>query len=227
MNQNENEVIVRVHPFPTLVAQSLQLTALARDAPAGALQVLASSALVFAAMSLECAATSCLEFTKIPKAPRSTVDRTLSIVDKFDLLHWLAVRSPLDRGRPEVQRIDDLVKARNRLVHARMTRQPFGAIRTFVAGEEVEIKSDKTLWNALQIPKDERRWSGEHAARAIKAVVDFLNYFFLDACKIENKSAALMLCTSSGDVVLLTPWESQILSDVAHSLGLRLRFLGL
>jgi hypothetical protein len=224
--KKQDEATVRVHPFPTLIAQSLQLTVLAHEESPGAVQVLANSALVFAAMSLECAATSCLEFTKIPKAPHGTIDRTLSVIDKFDLLHWLAVRAPLDRGQLTVQKIDDLVKARNRLVHARMKRQPFGAIRKFAVGEEVEVGSDKALWSALRIPKDERSWDGEHAKHAITAVVEFLNYFFFEACKTDEKKVAQMLCTSSGDVIFKTPWESQVLSSAAHRFGLKLRFLG-
>lgn len=228
MNQEkQDEAIVRVHPFPTLIAQALQLTALAHEAGPGAVQVLANSALVFAAMSLECAAASCLEFTKIPKAPHGTMDRTLSVIDKFDLLHWFAVRSPLARGAVAVQKIDDLVKARNRLVHARMKRQPFGMTRTFAAGEGVEVRADKALWSALQIPKDERSWDGEHAKQAITATVEFLNYFFFEACKIDEKDVVGMLCTSSGDIIFKTPWESQVLSSAAHRFGLRLRFLGL
>jgi hypothetical protein len=225
--KKQDEATVRVHPFPTLIAQSLQLTALAHDASPGAVQVLANSALVFAAMSLECAATSCLEFTKIPNAPHSKIDRTLSVIDKFDLLHWLAVRAPLDRGQLAVQKIDDLVQARNGLVHARMKRQPFGAIREFAAGEEDEVESDKALWNALRIPKDERSWNGEHAKRAITAAVEFLNYFFFEACKIDEKKVTQMLCTSSGDVIFHTEWESQVLSSAAPRFGLKLRFLGL
>jgi hypothetical protein len=223
----EDEATVRVHPFPTLIAQCVQLTTLAHDASPDAVQVLANSALVFAAMSLECAATSCLEFTKIPKAPHGAIDRTLSVIDKFDLLHWLAVRAPLDRGQLAVQKIDDLVKARNRLVHARMKRLPFGAIRKFAVGEGVEVESDKALWSAIRIPKDERNWDCEHAKHAITAAVEFLNYFFFEACKIDEKKVAQMLCTSSGDVIFRTPWESQILSSAAHRFGLKLRFLWL
>lgn len=223
----QDEATVRVHPFPTLIAQSLQLTTLAHEAGPDTVQVLAKSALVFAVMSLECAATSCLEFTKIPKAPHGKIDRTLSVIDKFDLLHWFAVRAPLDRGQLALQKIDDLVNARNEIVHARIKRQPFGPIREFAAGEEVEVGFDRTLWNALRIPKDERSWDGEHAKHAITAAVEFLNYFFFEACRIEEKLVAQMLCTSSGDAIFHTPWESHVLSGAASRLGLKLRFLGL
>lgn len=118
--KKQDEATVRVHPFPTLIAQSLQLTALAYDASPSAVHVLANSALVFAVMSLECAATSCLEFTKIPKEPHGTIDRTLSVIDKFDLLHWLAVRASLDRGQLAVQKIDDL--GRNTTIIGRFRR---------------------------------------------------------------------------------------------------------
>lgn len=225
--KKQGAAVLRVHPFPTLIGQALQLTGLAGSASSGAVQVLAKSALVFAAMSLECAATSCLELVRIPKDPHGRIDRALSVIDKFDLLHWFSVRTPLDRGKHMVQRIDDLVSARNGLVHARVSREPFDASREWVVGEEVEVGSNKAVWNALRIPKDERSWDGEHAKLVIAAVVEFLNYFFLDACKIEQKKVIQMLCTSSGDVIFRTEWESQMLSDAAHRLGIRLRFLGL
>jgi hypothetical protein len=124
MNPKQPEpAILRIHPFPTRLAQTLQLTELAIGAGPGTVQVLANSAIAFASMSLECAATSCLEFAKLPKRPLGKIDR-LSVLDKFDLLHWMAVRMPLDRGLPLTQKMDDLVSARNELVHARMKRVP-------------------------------------------------------------------------------------------------------
>lgn len=227
MNQKkQDEAILRVHPFPTLIAQTLQLADFACGASPGAVQVLAKAALVFAAMSLECAATSCLELAKIPKEPHGKIERSLSVVDKFDVLHWFAVRTALDRGRQAVQKVADLVSARNELIHARVKREPFGAIREYVVGEGVEAGSDRETWNALRIPKDERSWNGEHATHAITAVVEFLNYFFFEACKLEQKKVVQMLCTSSGDVILKTPWESEVLSTAEHRFGLKLRFLG-
>jgi len=220
------DAILRTHPFPTLIAQTLQLACLAEDASPGAVQVLAKSALVFAAMSLECAATSCLELTKIPKGPHGKIDRSLSLIDKFDVLHWFATRAALDRGHRRVQKISDLVLARNRIVHARVERESIGASREYVVGEGVETGHDKGTWNALGIPKDELSWNGEHARLAITAAVEFLNYFFFEACKIEQKKVLAMLCTSSGDAIFHKPWESQVLSSAKPKFGLELRFLG-
>jgi hypothetical protein len=223
--KKQGEAILRIHPFPTLIAQALQLASFAGSAHPGAAQVLAKSAIVFASMSLECAATSCLELTGIPKGPHGKIDRTLSVVDKFDMLHWLAVRTPLDRGRLTVQKIDDLVAARNMLVHPRVRREPIGACRHYAAGEGIDAGFDKTAWNALRIPKDERSWSGEHAENAIVAVVDFMNYFYFEACKIEQKRVVQMLCTSSGDAIFLTPWESEAISAAEERFGFKLRFV--
>jgi hypothetical protein len=226
MNQEEQEeAVLRVQPFPTLIAQALQLTELARKASPGEVQVLAKSVLVFAAMSLECAATSCLELAAIPKGPYGKIERALSVVDKFDMLHWLAVRAPLNRGQRLVQEIDDLISIRNGLVHARVRRESLGVRRAYVVGEQVEAGFNKALWSALRVPKDERSWSSEHAERAITTTVEFLNYFFFEACKIDQKKVTQMLCTSSGDVIFHTPWESHVLSDAVRRLGLSLRFL--
>lgn len=227
MNQTPDEAVLRVHPFPTLVAQTLQLAGLAIGAAPGVVQVLAKSSLVFAAMSLECAATSCLELARIPKGPHGKIDRALSVVDKFDVLHWLSARRPLDRGQHIVQRIDELSLARNGLVHARVKRQPMGPIRGYVVGDELEAGHEQAHWNALRVPKDERLWRGEDAKHAITAVVEFLNYFLFEACAIEQKTVVQMLCTSSGDAAFLTPWESQVLSSAEPTFGLKLRFLGL
>lgn len=225
MNQNkQGQAILRVHPFPTLLAQSLQLADLARVASPGAKQSLAKSAIVFAAMSLECAATSCLELVKLPKGPHGKIERC-GVLDKFDVLHWFATRVPLDRGRQVVQKIHDLIRVRNDLVHSRVRRLPFGKIREYVAEEGLEVDPDVSTWAALGIPKDEREWNDEHTIAAIGATVDFLNYFFLEACKLEKSKVAQMLCTSSGTVVFLTPWESQALSIAERQFGLKLHFL--
>ena len=115
---------------------------------------------------------------------------------------------------------------RNLLVHARVERQPFGPIREYAVGEGFEAASDKSLWNALRIPKDERSWDSQHAKHAITAAVEFLNYFFFDACKLEQKQVVRMLTTSSGTVISFTPWEKAVLSGAAKRFGLKLRFLG-
>lgn len=225
--KKQDEAVLRIHPFPMLIAQTLQLASFSVSASPGAVQVLAKSALVFAAMSLECAATACLELTQIPKEPHSKVDRTLSVIDKFDMLHWFAVRAPLNRGQQVVQKVSDLVAARNELVHARVRRKPFGTTRKITVGEKIDVGHDKAAWNSLRIPKDELSWNSDHAKLAITAVVEFLNYFFFEACKIDDKKIAQMLCTSSGDVIMFTQWEREILSSAEHGFGLKLRFLGL
>ena len=219
------DAVLRVHPFPTLIAQTLHLVELASGADPAGIQVLAKSAVVFAAMSLECAATSCLELAKIPEQPFSKIE-TLSVLDKFDMLQWFATRTPLDRSRQVVQKIRDLIAVRNGLVHARVKREPFGPVREFAAGEGFEAPVDKSLWNSLRIPKDERSWHGEHAKHAITAAVEFLNYFFFEACKLEQNTVVQMLSTSSGTVIFQTPWEKEILSEAERRFGLKLRFLG-
>ena len=220
------EAILRVHPFPTLLAQAIQLADFAGVAEPGSMQVFAKSAVVFAAMSLECAATSCLELTTLPSGPFGKIDRTLSVIDKFDLLLWFSTRNSLDRGLQTVQKVDNLVSLRNEIVHSRVKRQPFGPIRSLTVGEGVLANADEELWNELRIPKDEINWTGDHAKQVVVAVVEFLNYFFFEACKMDPKSVVQMLCTSSGDAVLFTKWQSQVLSSARDRLGLKLRFVG-
>ena len=102
----QTKAILSIHPFPTLLAQTFQLLEFASDADPAAVQVLAKSALVFAAMSLECAATSCIKYANIPERPFAKMD-TLSVLDKFEMLQWFATRTPLDRKRHVVQKIGD------------------------------------------------------------------------------------------------------------------------
>lgn len=222
----QSEAILRVHPFPTLIAQAIQLADLAGREVPGDVQVFTKAALVFTAMSLECAATSCLELAMLPDSPQGKIDRALGVLDKFDMLQWLSTHTPLDRGQCVVQKVQDLVDARNQLVHARVKRESFGPVRHYVVGAAFEAPHDKSLWNALRIPKNERSWSGEHAKLAIKAAVEFLNYFFFDACKLEQKAVVPMLSTSSGTAVAFTPWERQVLGGTEQRFGLKLRFLG-
>jgi hypothetical protein len=154
------------------------------------------------------------------------MERSLSVLDKFDLLHWLATRSAMERGRLVVQKIDDLIRVRNALVHARVQKEPFGIVREYDAGEQIDVNYDKANWNALGIPKNERDWNDEHTETVIISAVDFLNYFFFEACKLQESAVAKMLCTSSGEVILHTQWESEALSIGEHRFGIKLRFLG-
>ncbi len=221
----EHTAAVNINPFPTLVGQSFALDAMANQASAGDAPVLAKASITTTALGLECAAYCCFRRVKMSGELVERLHRGLPSLDKYDLLHWICTKRPLDRGNRHVRQAKELLSLRNSLVHPKVVRKTLPVKKHVRVGDEATFDPQIPPLEMLKIPGDERTWGPEHSRLAIIAALEFFNFFFVDACKSNVTALSAILCTSSGTACFLTPWERQMLALAPTNYGVPIRFL--
>lgn len=133
------------------------------------------------ALALECAANCLLTDTDIPSALRQDLDR-LPLISKYEVSLRIQEANVFERGRPEVQRVAELVKVRNEFVHTRIRniQSELGPLADQGSVVELPITFDGETWPVLQIPKRPVFWSADSALSVLAAVVSFLSYVLVD-----------------------------------------------
>lgn len=152
------------------------------------------AALVEAAMSMamfaiEASANCALEFYQCSQQMKASLDK-LSVLDKFEFLLHVRNRSALfDRGRKEMQQLQELIALRNSYVHPKVQEnlvQAQFSTHTF--------NGDVRKTKQLNIPNDSQHWKLEHVKVSIKAIAEFWNLFFVELCSmIPKESGRLFL----------------------------------
>jgi hypothetical protein len=229
MSEDNNHIVpVNINPFPMLLAEAISLDCLAHTTDIEiAESVLAKSAITSAALTLECAAHCCMERLDMSKHLIEKLDRELETLQKYDMLHWTLTKQPLDRGIAPVQRAHELIKIRNSLVHRKIIRKEFEIPKNLEDGYAAIFDIQLPPWPMIGIPGNPVYWKAAHSQAVIKVVIEFLNYFFVDACNIGRNTLATMLCTSSGMVWYLNEWEAGMLKTVNDLYGVSILFLDL
>lgn len=154
---------------------------------------LARAALMNAVFSIEAAANCALRCYPSSRTLHESLDK-LGILDKFEFL--LTTRSPnetFDRGRREMQEIQELISIRNKYVHPKSRQRPM----QFDAGtaEQVDFtfQIDAGTTKLLNIPNQHIAWDFQHAQSAILAVAQFLSLFLVKLCTFAPKDATRYL----------------------------------
>lgn len=143
--------------------------------------------------AIEAAANCVLGRYPCSRSMQESLDK-LGMLDKFEFL--LGARDPaatFDRGRIEIQGIQDLISLRNRYVHPKSRQRP----TQFRQTDSGEFKFDTEIptTNALAIPIDHTHWELEHAHDSIRATAAFLSLFFADLCRMPAKESTRFLAT--------------------------------
>jgi hypothetical protein len=129
------------------------------------------------ALVVEAAANSVFTRISFPPAVLKKIERNLGTFDKFDLFSLaLFKQSKFDRGRIATQQIDDLLDIRNEYVHPKLIARP--AVHKNEAKKEITFHCG--MYDYLKIDRSPRAWSGTQALTVLKAIDDFLTYYFLD-----------------------------------------------
>ena len=114
------------------------------------------------------------------------IERNLGTFDKLDMYSIaLFKKSKFDRGRLATQRIDDLLDVRNKYVHPKVIARP--AVHKDEAKKAITFHCG--TYEYLKIDRSPRAWSGDQALTVLKAVDEFLTYYFLEHAEMAAAQA--------------------------------------
>lgn len=230
MVTNEWEERWTFSPFPGLLADAIAFDGDAnQDTEAFDFRNrLAKASFACAVLALESAANSCLARMQYPESVRVQLDKAQPL-DKFTMLAD-ASGHLLDKGRREVQAARELMGLRNSYVHPKIQDRSL-KMRLNDQGERVYDHLDDELTQYLQLPRDFERWHGVHSRAAVRATIEFLNYFFMDLCRLSMEQASSLLCIFARGPVnsstMLVPSQSDLILTASRTYGHAIRFIRL
>lgn len=183
-------------PFFDLFCDAIQLARSCSDKGSNddLRKLLARAALMNAIFSIEAAANCALRCYPSSRALHESLDK-LGILDKFEFL--LATRNrneSFDRGRREIQQIQELISVRNKYVHPKSRQRPMQFEAGTAQPAAFTFKTDGGATKLLNIPHQRTSWDFQHAQSAIIAVAQFLSLFFVRLCAFSPKDATRYLC---------------------------------
>lgn len=232
---SNNEATFRYSVFEELFYDSVHLAYLAHDRAileddddyhgSQVSSTLARASIVSSMLTFECSANCCLDVLPWPRALRDDIDK-LPALSKFELfLKSRDATKVIDRGSPAIQGIDDLKSLRDRYVHPKVRRAEWTSLSA--TRKTVDLGCSQSL----KLPIDTDLWMPKHSVVALRAVSQFLNYFFLDLCELSTNQTCELL-VGSGDVDLVHPagYHMDSIGDLTRAIDewqLSFRFLGL
>ena len=170
----------------------------------------ARASVMASALSIECAANCLLGSAELPTALLNDLDK-ISALSKIDSALRLRSASQLDRGRNEIQKVAELIKARNDYVHPRATTIKADIAPPEDAGENwlLPMSLDGEYWTAIGIPKKAMFWSKDSSLAALKAISEFFKYVFVELLNASDDELHSMLPSlmQVGDVQILAVFE--------------------
>jgi len=139
----------------------------------------------------ECVANCCLASLDLSRGMYSKIER-MDTLSKYEFYLILSTENTkLDRSVVEIERVNELKKLRDNLAHPKITKISYQLSNSKDSILSYEPKLNKT--DKLNLPTDMSRWYVEEALVASKALNEFLNYFFLNLCKINCHTVASLL----------------------------------
>lgn len=226
---NSYEVIYLDRPFVTLLADAIQLALLAEHTPESHMEhVFARSAIMNAVFSLEAAANLTLDNLSqiVPSRLQDQIDR-FPLIEKFEFFLFIRTgESTLDRGNLIVQYVRELIRLRNYYVHAKVKRYPAQVHELDEEKKTFKFEQEVEETQFLAIPKSLAKWNQEHAISAVKATVEFLNYYFVELCHFEAEETRRFLYYLLGGSVGISQRDYDLLKQCERKWSLRIEFLG-
>jgi hypothetical protein len=170
----------------------------------------ARASIVAAALSVECAANCLIHSRELPAALHSELDK-LPALAKIETYLLLSSSITLDRGRIEVQRMKELIAARNEYVHPKVTTIEAEVETPRDAGHawHIPFTLDGENWPGLGIPKRSMFWSSASSQSTLRAIAAFYEYLFLDLMKSapEDLHDILPSRVQVGDMQMVAVFE--------------------
>lgn len=154
----------------------------------------ARASVLASALSVECAANCLLATLDLSKSLADEFDK-MTPLGKIEAYLRLAGVEQLSRGRVEVAKVVELVKARNEHVHPKAIRMAGRLQSPQDGGTEwlVPMTFQGTNYQNLNIPKQSMLWNASSSLAALEAVAGFYAYLFRDLIKAAEKDIDGML----------------------------------
>jgi len=154
----------------------------------------ARASVLASALSIECSANALLATLDLTKPLMAELDKMSPLGKVESCLRLLGVES-FDRGRVEVARVVELIKARNDHVHPKATRMPGTIYAPQDGGAEwiVPMSFDGAHYENLDMPKLSMLWSESSSRAALVAVAGFYAYLFGELIKPPEHDLNVML----------------------------------
>jgi hypothetical protein len=157
----------------------------------------------------------------------------LPVLAKFEvyLLRLGGEMHLLDRGVAEVQRVQELLRARNDYVHSKVKLIPTEISPFEDQGDKVALPLELAgeRWPAIGIPKIPMFWSADSARSALASTVAFLRMVVRDHAKLSPDSARYILHSrlEIGETHVVATFDEFLkeLTDTTD-LGVSFEFLG-
>jgi hypothetical protein len=181
--------------FFDLLADAAFQHQLAVDAPDSyAMSRHARASVIASALSIECVANCLVESIDGSKGLRKDLDK-LPPLSKIETALRLTGVTSFDRGRDEVQKATDLVRARNDYVHPKTASIEVNVSEPQDAGNEwmIPFVIQGEQWQSLGIPKQAMFWSQESALAALNVVSGFYRYLFVELMSAQDEQLHRML----------------------------------
>jgi hypothetical protein len=181
-------------------------------------------------LTLECAANCLIAEVDGSAALVADLDK-LSLISKCEVCLRLWGGKVLDRGRPEVQKVAELVKARNEFVHmkTKTVQSEVGPMTPEGEFVSLAVSFEGKMWPMLKIPKRPIFWSADSALAVLSAVLSFLSYVMVDLKGLQPDDVFNILVSrvEFGNVVIPTQFDEFITELRGISkYGIDLTFLG-
>lgn len=192
----------------------------------------ARASILSSILALESAANALLLSLEFSEKFADDLDK-LSVLSKFEvyLLRLGGETHPLDRGVVEVQRVQDLLSARNEYVHSKVRSIPTDVGPFEDQGDKVALPLELTgeRWNAVGIPKRPMFWSADSARSVLASTVAFLRMVVHDHAKLSPDGARYLLHSrlEIGEAHVVATFD-EFLNELKDTtdLGVSFEFLG-
>lgn len=182
-------------------------------------------------LTLECGANCLIGFLDISSGLLKDIDK-LPLVAKYETYLRFRNIETFDRGRNEVEKIVELVRARNDFVHPKAANIKTDVGELENQGKFVAMPAEfhGETWKAIGIPKRALFWNADSALTVLKAVVAFFSYLFLETMEsdVEEVQYFLLSRLELGNVHApsqFLEFETELKAAIKH--GIDLDFLGI
>ena len=192
----------------------------------------ARASIFSSALLLESTANALLATCELSSRMLQDVDK-LSVLAKFEL--FTTISNPdaqFDRGSAIIQRIQELIRARNDFVHPKTKPIPtditgFGPNSNGQWAMPFELTGEK--YDGLGIPKRSMFWNADNAESVFRATITFLKFMICDVASFtpDDAQTSLHSYLQVGDASVIATFDEfrTELSNL-NDLNLDLSFLG-
>jgi len=178
---------MRNNSFLELVSDAFTFHRMALNAADDHQRRLARHSIVIASITIECAANCILSSANIEKSLKAEFEK-LSPLSKINAcLHVSGKR--LESGRIEVQRMAELIKARNEYVHPKIVIGGAEIGMPQDAGHEwiMDLRLPVSYRDGLGIPKSSAMWSVDSSKRVLQHLTAFYAWLVDDVLAFDPR----------------------------------------